>query len=561
MARLSHAAWSLVLGLGLALTGSLEASAQVGVGGAGGAGGAGGGGGGGGGGGAGSAGTNSVIIDPSQIGNVGTPTIFCPGRVAVGSGFGFGQSNGLCTNNETGAFSGAALGSQSLSDLTQASTQETTRAAVSAVATRREEEQQRCPEGLVRVGGSCQRPTVDRGDPQLPPRTRVDVRRPAPRARVAAPAPGEPGYGEKRPGYFPPVYAPVLPQPGARFGAFIRGFGDYEERTGRSTSTIGGVTSFNVQPTASGIPAITTNGGIIPYSITARSEADTIGFVGGLDLTTRDILTSGDGFIFGVLGGYMSNNIDVRVNTTTSNPAVIGSGSSRLRARLDGPSVGAFLTYFQGPFSADLTYKADILDLRETFVDNKAFVQGVNFTLGVPLLPTNVITTGTGSTSLVTHSVAGNWNYRIPVTDTVWIEPTTGFTTSWTEYDRSAAALGLDDGYFVRLQGGARLGADWWYGSVRVTPVVTGLVYSDVLVRGGFVPSTAGTGFGATTIPGLGGGTTVINLRQERLVRGQGIFALNVDFGNGFSSFIQGDVRGGKDLFGAGGRAGVRYQW
>ena len=36
---------------------------------------------------------------------------------------------------------------------------------------------------------------------------------------------------------------------------------------------------------------------------------------------------------------------------------------------------------------------------------------------------------------------------------------------------------------------------------------------------------------------------------------------MNFDFGQGISSFIQGEVRGGQGLFGAGGKAGVRVQW
>ena len=36
---------------------------------------------------------------------------------------------------------------------------------------------------------------------------------------------------------------------------------------------------------------------------------------------------------------------------------------------------------------------------------------------------------------------------------------------------------------------------------------------------------------------------------------------MNLDFGQGFSSFVQGEVRGGAHLFGTGGKAGVRYQW
>ena len=48
---------------------------------------------------------------------------------------------------------------------------------------------------------------------------------------------------------------------------------------------------------------------------------------------------------------------------------------------------------------------------------------------------------------------------------------------------------------------------------------------------------------------------------DEGLLRGRGILALNFDFGDGMSSFVQGDVYGGAHLFGAGGKAGMRYQW
>jgi hypothetical protein len=43
--------------------------------------------------------------------------------------------------------------------------------------------------------------------------------------------------------------------------------------------------------------------------------------------------------------------------------------------------------------------------------------------------------------------------------------------------------------------------------------------------------------------------------------RGQGVLALNFDFGGGISSFVQGELRGGEDYFGGGGRAGIRVAW
>ena len=48
---------------------------------------------------------------------------------------------------------------------------------------------------------------------------------------------------------------------------------------------------------------------------------------------------------------------------------------------------------------------------------------------------------------------------------------------------------------------------------------------------------------------------------DEGKIRGEGIFALSFDYGNGLSSFALAEVRGGQDLFGAGGKAGLRFQW
>ena len=78
---------------------------------------------------------------------------------------------------------------------------------------------------------------------------------------------------------------------------------------------------------------------------------------------------------------------------------------------------------------------------------------------------------------------------------------------------------------------------------------LTGLAYNDVLVQGGFIPVGA-----------LQGNNLLVQADQG-LMRGQGILVLNFDFEDGMSSFVQGDVYGGAHLFGAGGRADIRYQW
>jgi len=72
------------------------------------------------------------------------------------------------------------------------------------------------------------------------------------------------------------------------------------------------------------------------------------------------------------------------------------------------------------------------------------------------------------------------------------------------------------------------------------------LAYSDVVISG-FVVNN---GLAPTSLP-----------EDAGKVRGQGILTANVDFQNGVSIFAQGDVRGGRDLLGGGGRLGVRVGW
>ena len=59
----------------------------------------------------------------------------------------------------------------------------------------------------------------------------------------------------------------------------------------------------------------------------------------------------------------------------------------------------------------------------------------------------------------------------------------------------------------------------------------------------------------------LGTGAGVASTATQGKVRGQGIGAVKFDFGNGLSSFVQADIRGGSNYSGYGGRAGVRYVW
>ena len=272
--------------------------------------------------------------------------------------------------------------------------------------------------------------------------------------------------------------------------------------------------------------------------------------LGGVDETFRNVSSANDAVIIGLLAGYMSSNMQL-ITTSISTTANVKNGVSTLNAHLEGPSAGAYLTYFNDRFSGDLTFRADFINLSESFVDVLGF--SVNATPGPPVtvIPgtgMQSVFAGAGSTRLNNYTTTGNVNYRIPVTMASWIEPTAGVQYTVSDYDASAAALGLSNGYLVKLQAGARYGMEYLWGAAKLTTTVTGLAYDDVVVTGGFIQNVA-----------FGNNALIIN--DQGLLRGQGILAFNLAYANGVSVFAQGDVRGGKDLFGAGGKGGVRFQW
>ena len=92
------------------------------------------------------------------------------------------------------------------------------------------------------------------------------------------------------------------------------------------------------------------------------------------------------------------------------------------------------------------------------------------------------------------------------------------------------------------------MGWDYYFADFKITPVVTALAYNNVDITGGFVQNVL-----YTNVP--------IGLSDEGKLQGQGIFALNVARSNGISGFVQASVYGGQSVAGAGGKAGVRWQW
>ncbi len=492
-------------------------------------------------------------------------TVFCPSSVKTtdsvdplaGTISGITLTGGACTNPaqkggvNAGAFSGAALAGQAVGNLAQSMSNVETVTATQSIQGRRATEAATCPPGQTFIDGLCRptplAPVVARPVPQVRRASTatqplkaarpsaIPLRRTKPQLAVIPrrrPAPSRapaPEVVEAAP-FAPPVL--IIP---AHYGAWAQGFGDYEERSGKSTNSL---------QCCSNLPGAT------QLNLSASSKTTSEGFVGGIDWTKRDFLYGGDGLILGVMAGYLES--DVKVNTSvvsTAPPGAVGglsNGFGNLKAHLSGPSLGGYVTYFNGPWSNDFLIKNDFLDLNESFTDTQAF-QVCNCFPGT-FNPFTSVFTGSGKASLDEFTVSDNLNYRIPLMARLWMEPTGGVQYTLSSYSGGAAALGLKDGDMVRLQGGSRFGIDGVLGDTKVTTTLTGLVYDDVVVSGNFIQ---------------GGvfGTSGNILNDQGKLRGEGVLAVKFDFGGGKSAFLQADVRGGDGLFGAGGKGGFRVEW
>jgi hypothetical protein len=120
------------------------------------------------------------------------------------------------------------------------------------------------------------------------------------------------------------------------------------------------------------------------------------------------------------------------------------------------------LSYFNGGFSADVTFKVDFFTQDEGFASP----------------------TGADSVRLNDYITAANVYYRFDRPGGLWWEPTAGIRYTRSEYSGETVFFGVENGEVFRVQGGARLGVDRsWMGS-KITVAVTGLLYSDVMIHG-----------------------------------------------------------------------------
>lgn len=411
--------------------------------------------------------------------------LFCPN----GGTF----SNGSCVNagGNLGAVSTAALSSQALSDASQNVTQVSNDQSTSAV--RRRLEQERAPQTAAAPAAA-------------PART-------APRRRA------EPVSRDLKDGPMV-VKAPPVVSYGPTFAVWSHAYGDWEKWNGDTTG---------IRRPGGALLLLANND---PTNISLERRTTTFGVLGGADWTFNSATST---WVMGILAGYMDSTVKFH-STSAGTPAGIATGNSTIsdvKADITGPSIGGYITFATGPWSFDVTGRVDFLSIDQSFNE---------------LLFANtaaaVNTSGAASTDVNNYSITANGNYRIPSSASTWWEPTAGFRYTRSDYDNSAAILGMADGEVWRVQGGVRFGAETYWGGTQVVATLTGLAYSDVSISGLVLNSGS---FGGAVVPD-----------DEGKVRGMGILGLNFIYSPAVTAYLNAEVRGGDDYFGVGGRVGLR---
>ena len=166
--------------------------------------------------------------------------------------------------------------------------------------------------------------------------------------------------------------------------------------------------------------------------------------------------------MWGFFGGEKDAFISVPTGATATTRAAVA---------------GAYLFYLKDNFTADLTYTAAWMRNSGTNVTTSTTESVSGGTL------TAVSTSSAIGTVVMMDSFEGNLRYKFNLDNNWWVEPFGGAV--WTYQLES---MGFENIGTLKLQGGARLGTSFMWGSTKVEPTLTAFAYSDVSITGGFVP-------------------------------------------------------------------------
>lgn len=298
-------------------------------------------------------------------------------------------------------------------------------------------------------------------------------------------------------------YGPAVSQSGPQMASWAQGYLDYEHHDDIAPGT----------------------------NANRARKMNTAGYLSGTDWTWANPYTQ-HMFQLGVFSGYQASFIKLSDTATQQNS----------RADMDGAMLGAYMAGAQGKFSYNLAFKADIFDL-----DTSSTLTGA------------CAGQATGGASVNNYTIAGSMAYRHELGGNRWFEPTAGFQYTITDYGSdqftvsggaNGGRLGLEDGTVLRLLAGARVGQSGILENGGILTVAAGaFLYSDVSITGfAFTPSN----------PGI---EDPVLVTDEGKLRAMGQVITTIDYANGWSWWLSGEVRGGEDYFGATGRTGARLNW
>ncbi|QIG49694.1 autotransporter outer membrane beta-barrel domain-containing protein [Nordella sp. HKS 07] len=253
--------------------------------------------------------------------------------------------------------------------------------------------------------------------------------------------------------------------------------------------------------------------------ITLDRRQTVFGGLAGLDVG-MDLAGPGETMLFGIFGGYLASELKFKSTST--------------KWDYDGPSLGAYATYLNQAFYADLTVKADFLSID---------------------IDADDLAPGSGKADANGFNIGGqiDTGYRIGLDHDLFVEPQASLALLHTEIDDVDDILGgavdFDNETSVRGRLGARLGHEFTDSDARIySSDVTASIWQEFNGSNGatiLAPDFTATGISDDTI-GTFGDVSV---------------GFSVASPEGWSSFVRGSWQFAEDFDALSANAGVRYAW
>lgn len=432
------------------------------------------------------------------------------------------------------------------------------------ISQRRLQETQECPGGFVRIDGMC-RPAPSTADQN------------AANPSTAAVSKKKEKYTTRNEKDSAASQAPLeLTPEKSNFGAWAEAFADYEKRTGSVRSTQRAVgTMFGIDRTFRVNNWGVQLGVIGGYSHIRQDSRSSQHVEKDTDFVVSD--ETADHHKFGDQGPFLytlpaEHLIDTSTRQTLDGLSLGFSGSfSKNRFYWDWLGKVAFFNLrgvisgservgtLSSPYFQSNTDGKDVGCINVTTSTNNQYPtdpKDANFNLYTISNPNNVNVNdpSTGTLTPINKSVdvdlrnyvlASNFGARYELSNGVWLQPSTGITYTYSDYDSGASALGLNDGYALRLEAGTAVGRSQLLGGGAIwTNAFGAYVYSDVLVDG-LVITSESSSFDS----------------DEGKVRLRGVIQSRIDFANGVSAYGEFGARVGEDYWGYSGKLGGRIEW